>query len=188
MDLNAWIVLLGNAGCMVICCALFFRISTRNDNRVDELIKEQAKTSTTLITETRNQNIQLHAIAEGIIPETLAKSKMIVHISFDLLKRETYDIVQIVRNENHIADKPNTFEKIHQHMIDLNDKQIIGLDGFTYKGRNLIDYIMKDWKHNATKIVCDEVYLDRNSAREKKNIEAFFDGVENEFIKTINAA
>ena len=86
---------------LIITFVLWITIFRWFKNLIDSMVKDQTKTLTRLLDETRNQNDRLDLIRESLEPELLNKVRIVSNALFDLAGWHTLDILSTVRRENH---------------------------------------------------------------------------------------
>ena len=90
---------------MVACFKWFKSIITKSMEDYGESLKE-------LIEKTNDQNTMLSDISEGLRSETQLRIKNMTSEFFNLSARRVLEIIEQVREENHISDRKRTHEKI----------------------------------------------------------------------------
>lgn len=136
---------------------------------INDTIKE-------LLAETRNQNIQLSNISEGLVSETQMRIKTVTNMAFDLAVERVCRIIKRVREENHISDKEGTAKKIRQLLTNLHEDRNSKFDCFTFRGKKLSSYTNTKWIEQVAKVVESEIYNDEgvNNQRAFTNVEAAY--------------
>lgn len=150
---------------------------------INESMKSQRETFAALLMETRDQNLQLSNISEGLVPETQIRIKTISNLAFDLSIEKVCRIIKKVREENHIADREATMVKIKQLITNLHEDRNSKFDCFTYKGKKLSSYTRNEWIDDVAKVVESEIYNEKgpNNQRAFTNVEAAYAKVRLEF-------
>ena len=150
---------------------------------INDTMSSQKETFKELLTETRNQNIQLSNISEGLAPETQMRIKIITNMAFDLDVERVCRIINRIREENHIADKEATSNKIIQLLTNLHEDRNSKFDNFTFRGKKLSFYTNPKWVEQVAKVVEFEIYNDKgvNNQRAFTNVEAVYAKIRLEF-------
>lgn len=143
---------------------------------INDTMNAQRETFKELLVETRNQNIQLSNISEGIVPETQMRIKTITNMAFDLAVERVCRLIKRVREENHISDKEVTLNKIRQLLTNLYEDRNSKFDNFTFRGKKLSFYTNPKWVEQVGKVVESEIYNDKgaNDQRAFTNVEAAY--------------
>lgn len=143
---------------------------------INDTMSAQRETFKELLTETRNQNIQLSNISEGLVPETQMRIKTVTNMAFDLAVERVCRIIKRVREENHISDKEGTAKKIRQLLTNLHEDRNSKFDCFTFRGKKLSSYTNTKWIEQVAKVVESEIYNDKgvNNQRAFTNVEAAY--------------
>lgn len=143
---------------------------------INDTMSAQRETFKELLTETRNQNIQLSNISEGLVPETQMRIKTVTNMAFDLAVERVCRIIKRVREENHISDKEATSKKIRQLLTNLHEDRNSKFDCFTFRGKKLSSYTNPKWVEQVAKVVESEIYNDKgvNNQRAFTNVEAAY--------------
>lgn len=143
---------------------------------INDTMSAQRETFKELLTETRNQNIQLSNISEGLVPETQMRIKTVTNMAFDLAVERVCRIIKRVREENHISDKEATAKKIRQLLTNLHEDRNSKFDCFTFRGKKLSSYTNSKWVEQVAKVVESEIYNDKgvNNQCAFTNVEAAY--------------
>lgn len=143
---------------------------------INDTMNAQRETFKELLVETRNQNVQLSNISEGLVPETQLRIKTVTNMAFDLAVEKVCRIIKRIREENHISDKEATAKKIRQLLTNIHDDRNSKFDNFTYRGRKLSSYTNPKWVEQVAKVVEAEIYNDKgaNNQRAFTNVEAAY--------------
>lgn len=150
---------------------------------VNDMLTNQKATMQELLNSTRTQNNQLADIAEGIIPETQARVKVIANLAFDLASEKVMKLIKQVRDENHIENKEATERKVRQLLLNIFDDRNSKFDAFTYRGRKLSSYTDPAWIDEISRVVLNELYNDKgpSDARAYSNISMVYNRIKVEF-------
>ena len=147
------------------------------------MMVEHKKTMAQLLEETRQQNIMLSEISEGLAPENQLKVKTISNLFFDLAVEKVCRVIKRVRTENHIADKDATKVKVIKLLRNIHDDRNSKLDSFTYMGHPLSFYTNPEWVQQIAEVVLAEVYNEHgeNNGRAYTNVDAAYAKIRLEF-------
>ena len=180
MAVTAGFFLVLSAILMVACFRWFMKI-------VNGMLETQRDTLTQLLEETRNQNVKLSEISEGLAPESQLKIKTISNAFFDLAVEKVCRIIKRVRTENHIADKDATKAKVIKLLRNLHDDRNSKFDSFDYLGHPLSFYTNPEWVNQLAEVVLSEVYNEHgeNNGRAYTNVDAAYAKIRLEFYNNI---
>ena len=142
---------------------------------IDNLIKNTSCTMDELLNETKSQNSQLADIAEGLRSKTLLEIKDISKTCFDLSVEKVCHIIRKVKEENNIADKVQTREKIRTLLTNLHEDRNSRFDNHHFHGIALSFYTTRDWISWVEEVVVMEVYNEKqNDVRARTNVETVY--------------
>lgn len=138
--------------------------------------------------ETHKQNELLIDIAEGLRSETQLRLRNLSGFAFDLSVEQTCRLIKKVREENHIADKEATAEKIRKYLTVIHEDRKARFDTFTYRGQPLSKYCNEDWIEQVAVIVENEIYHEdgANNKRAFTNVKLAYDDIKTDFYKRLN--
>lgn len=181
MAITAAFFLVLSAGLMIACFKWFKSI-------INGIINSTAKTMTDLLNETRVQNEMLADISEGLRPETLLRIKNTSSTYFDLSVERVCRLIKKIREENHIADRKATVDKIHNLVRNLHEDRNSRFDCYSYRGKKLSDYTNPDWVEWVARVVEDEIYNENgaNNGRAYTNVQAIYENIKLDFYHRIN--
>lgn len=181
MAITAAFFLLLSAGLMIACFKWFKSI-------INSIINSTAKTMTDLLNETRAQNEMLADISEGLRPETQLRIKNTSSTYFDLSVERVCRLIKKIREENHIADREATVDKIHNLVRNLHEDRNSRFDCYSYRGKKLSDYTNPDWVEWVAMVVEDEIYNENgaNNGRAYTNVQAIYENIKLDFYHRIN--
>lgn len=173
-------------GILIVMAAFFLTLSAATfrwfKSVINNIINNTDKNFKELLNETKNQNIMLAEISEGLRPETLLKTKSISSVFFDLGIEKVCRMIRKVRTENHIADKENTVKKINTLLTNIHDDRNSKFDNYTYRGRKLSSYTSSDWIQWVQDVVVSEVYAEsENNGRAYTNVNAVYERIKIDF-------
>lgn len=181
MAITAAFFLLLSAGLMIACFKWFKSI-------INGIINSTANTMTDLLNETRAQNEMLADISEGLRPETQLRIKNTSSTYFDLSVERVCRLIKKIREENHIVDRKDTVEKIHNLVRNLHEDRNSRFDCYSYRGKKLSDYTNPDWIEWVSKVVENEIYNESgaNNGRAYTNVQAIYENIKLDFYHRIN--
>lgn len=161
---------------MITCFRWFMKV-------INDMMIEHKKTMGLLLEETRQQNLMLSEISEGLAPENQLKVKTISNLFFDLAVEKVCRVIKRVRTENHIADKDATKVKVIKLLRNIHDDRNSKLDSFTYMGHPLSFYTNPEWVQQIAEVVLAEVYNEHgeNNGRAYTNVDAAYAKIRLEF-------
>ena len=176
MAVTAGFFLVLSAILMITCFRWFMKV-------INDMMVEHKKTMAQLLEETRQQNIMLSEISEGLAPENQLKVKTISNLFFDLAVEKVCRVIKRVRTENHIADKDATKVKVIKLLRNIHDDRNSKLDSFTYMGHPLSFYTNPEWVQQIAEVVLAEVYNEHgeNNGRAYTNVDAAYAKIRLEF-------
>ena len=176
MAVTAGFFLVLSAILMVTCFRWFMKV-------INDMMVEHKKTMGLLLEETRQQNLMLSEISEGLAPENQLKVKTISNLFFDLAIEKVCRVIKRVRTENHIADKDATKVKVIKLLRNIHDDRNSKLDSFTYMGHPLSFYTNPGWVQQIAEVVLAEVYNEHgeNNGRAYTNVDAAYAKIRLEF-------
>lgn len=155
---------------------------------VNDMMISQKETMRDLLNETRAQNERLNDISEGLMPETQLRIKTLSNVFFDLEVERVCRIIKKIREENHIADKIATANKIRLLLNNLHEDRNSKFDLFSYRGRRLSSYTNPEWVGQIAKVVESEIYNETgaNNGRAYTNVESAYANIRLEFYHNLN--
>ncbi len=180
MAITAAFFLILSAGLMVACFKWF-------KATINGMISDNKTIMTNLLDETRKQNEQLTDISEGLRPETQLRIKNTSGIYFDYAVEKVCRIIKKVREENHIANREATRNKIRTLILNLHEDRNSRFDYYTYRGKRLTSYTSPEWVDWVAEIVEAEVYAETvNNSRAFFNVAAAYDKIKLDFYHKMN--
>ncbi len=175
MAITAAFFLILSAGLMVACFKWF-------KATINGMISDNKTIMTNLLDETRKQNEQLTDISEGLRPETQLRIKNTSGIYFDYAVEKVCRIIKKVREENHIANREATRNKIRTLILNLHEDRNSRFDYYTYRGKRLTSYTSPEWVDWVAEIVEAEVYAETvNNSRAFSHVAAAYDKIRLDF-------
>lgn len=174
---------IGDYGAMIVICAAFIVLSMAMwiaifkwfKSIINSTLKHNVKMMNELLETTNTQNDLLNEIADGMRPTTLLQIKSISNTCFDLSVERVCRIIKKVREENHIANREATHNKIRTLLCNLHEDRNSRFDNTKYKGKTLTQYTSPEWIDWVTSVVENEVYSEtQNNRRAYTNVEAVY--------------
>lgn len=186
-----------NYGIMIMICALFLMITGAMwffvfkwfKHLIEGIVTRQETTMQTLLNETKQQNIVLADINEGLRPISQIQISSICSNFFDLDCEKLCRLIKVIRNENNIEDREATRKKIETRVGAIFKNRSIEYSNFMLRGRRLSDYMKLEWVKKFVDIVENEIYspTGENNARAYANVKTGIDEIKAEFTLMINS-
>lgn len=182
MAITAAFFLILSAGLMIACFKWFKSI-------INGIINSTGKTMSDLLNETRAQNEMLADISEGLRQETILRIKNTSGVHFDLSVEKICRLIKRIREENHIADRKATVDKIHALVKNLHEDRNSRFDCYSYRGKKLSSYTNTEWIEWVSKVIENEIYNENgtNNNRAYTNVQAVYENIKLDFYHRINA-
>lgn len=178
-------------GIMIIICAVFLVLASalmiacfKWFKSVIENIMNDYSDRLERLQETANKSTEAMVdISEGLISETQLRIKTISGVFFDLATEKVCRIIKKIREENHIADKDATKNKIHTLLHNLYEDRNSRFDNFHYHGKRLSEYSNPEWIDWVAKVIEGEIYnkAGANNGRAYTNVKAVYDNIKLDF-------
>ena len=182
---------ISNLGMMAVTAAFFLILSASLwiiifkwfKSIIGNMLTNYSKNIDILLEETRKQNSKLDTIKEGLISETLQRTKTISNALFDLYGWHAMEILNRVRKENHIINKEATLEKVHNLLTVEYGEVNTKLDNFTYKGKKLSKVTNSKWIDWLSEAVDSELYNENGPSPDRAitNINLVVDKIKLDF-------
>ena len=152
MAITAGFFLVLSAVMMVTFFKWFMRV-------INGILDTHSKTMNELLKKTEEQNKTLETLSEGLMPENQLRIKTISNMAFDLAIEKVCRIIKKVREENNIADKEKTHNKVRRLVSNVHN-----------------DYMDEKWVDGIVGIVEGELYNDAgpNNKRAFTNVESYY--------------
>lgn len=150
---------------------------------ITQIMEDNKANLRDVLNETRRQNELLTDLAEGLRPETQLRIRNLTGFAFDLSVEQVCRLIKKVRDENHIADRDKTEEKIKKSLKVIHEDRNSRFDSFTYRGKCLSAFCNEEWIDQVAKVVIDEVYHSdgQNNGRAYTNIKLAYDNIKTDF-------
>lgn len=183
-------------GIMVVICAFFIVLAALLMiasfrwlmNTVNDVMKTNKEMLTKLDKQMQENNEIMRSIADGLMPDTLLEIKNTSGMAFDLAKYRLLELIDTVLEENHIADRESTEDKINKLVTNLHEDMNSKFDYYSFRGRKLSSYTNPKWIEWMIQNVINEVYNKNgiNKDRTLTNVTATFDRIKLDFYHRIN--
>ena len=170
-----------------VCAVLLWNM--RNYKTILENLLDDFSERLKGLQDSADKNSQMMVdIAEGLLPETQLRIKSISGAFFDLATEKVCRIIKKIREENHIADKEATRDKIHTLLRNLYEDRNSKFDSFRYRGKKLSEYANPEWVEWVAKVVEGEIYNESgaNNGRAYTNVKAVYDNIKLDFYHRLN--
>lgn len=187
---------IGDYGMMAVTAAFFLLLSAGMmvaifkwfKSLVDRMLEQQDALSKVLDSLQKNTSM-LRDISEGLRPETQLRIRNLTGFAFDLSVEQVCRLIKKIRDENHIADKEATLEKIRKSLTVLHDDRNSRFDTFTYGGAKLSAYTSTEWIEQVAKVVEGEIYHEdgQNNGRAYTNVKLAYDNIKTDFYRRLNS-
>lgn len=151
--------------------------------------KRQQESWKDLLAETRKQNEMLTDLSEGLRTETQLRIRNLSGFAFDLSVEQVCQLIKKINEENHIADKEATREKIRKSLTVMHEDRKSRFDPYTYRGKPLSDYCNSEWIEQVAKVVEAEIYNTdgQNNKRAYTNVKLAYDDIKTDFYHNLNS-
>lgn len=181
LTIMAAIYLLLSASMMIAIFKWFKSIIT-------QIIADNKENLHGVLVETRKQNELLNDLAEGLRPETQLRIRNLTGFAFDLSIEQVCRLIKQIREENHIANREATAQKIRKALKYIHEDRNSRFDTFTYRGARLSTYCNKDWIEQVAVIVENEIYHEdgANNSRAFNNVKLAYDNIKTDFYHRLN--
>ena len=183
-------------GLMVVICAFFVVLSALmmiamfrwQMNTIDSVMKTNKEMLSKLDKQMTENNKIMQSIAEGLIPKTMLEIKNTSSMAFDLAKHRLLELIDTVLEENHIADREATEDKIKNLVTNLHEDMKSKFDCYSYRGRKLSQYTNQEWIGWMISNVVLEIYNKNGISKDRTytSVSATFDRIKLDFYHRIN--
>ena len=183
-------------GFMVMVCAFFLLLSAGLMVACFRWFKSAIEDILTYTDELRDLNGKLEhnnhvmeCIAEGLTTETQLRIKNISGVYFDLATEKVCRLIKKIREENHIANKNATKQKINTLLTNMYEDRNTRFDSFKYNGKKLSEYCNPEWIEWVSQVVVNELYNEAgaNNGRAYTNVSAVYENVKLDFYHRMNS-
>lgn len=183
-------------GLMVVICGFFVVLSALmmiamfrwQMNTIDSVMKTNKDMLGKLDKQMTENNKIMQSIAEGLIPKTMLEIKNTSSMAFDLAKHRLLELINTVLEENHIADREQTEDKIKNLVTNLHEDMKSKFDCYSYRGRKLSQYTNQEWIGWMISNVVLEIYNKNGMSKDRTytSVSATFDRIKLDFYHRIN--
>lgn len=183
-------------GLMVVICGFFVVLSALmmiamfrwQMNTIDSVMKTNKEMLGRLDGQMTENNKIMQSIAEGLIPKTMLEIKNTSSMAFDLARHRLLELIDTVLDENHIADREATEDKINKLVTNLHEDMKSKFDCYSYRGRKLSQYTNQEWISWMICNVVTEIYNKNGMSKDRTytSVTATFDRIKLDFYHRIN--
>ena len=137
----------------------------------------------------KENNEIMKSIAEGLQPETQVRAQTISDMAFELAHFRLLKIIDTVRSENHIANRPATEAKIDKLILNLHEEMHGKLSCYPFRGHKLSSYTSTKWVEWMREVVVGEIYseIELNEDRTNTNVTTLFNRIKLDFNRNLFA-
>lgn len=183
-------------GLMVVICAFFIAISAGMMifmfrwmvNTINDVMKTNKNMLEKIDEQMKGISRIMQSVAESLKPKVDMEVKVFSKNTFNSAKHELIDIIETVREENHITNREETEAKIIKLVTNLHEDKNSDFSYFPYRGRKLSSYTNIQWIEWMKQGVVSEIYNENgfNKDRMRTNITAIFDRIKLDFHHRLN--
>lgn len=155
---------------------------------INQILKQNSKDMEDILAATKKQNEMLCDISEGLRTETQLRLKNLTGMAFDLSVEHVCRLIKRIREENHIADKEATRQKIRRQLRIIHDDRNSRFDPFTYRGKCISAFCSDEWIEQVALIIESEIYHEQgvNNKRAYTNVKMVYDNIKLDFYHRMN--
>ena len=155
---------------------------------INKIIEQNNKDMHSILEETRRQNDMLSDISEGLRNETQLRLTNLTSIAFDLSIEQVCRLIKKIREENHIANKEVTKQKIRRQLRIIHEDRNSRFDAFTYRNVRISSFCSEDWIEQVAIVIENELYNDSgiNNQRAYTNVKMAYDDIKLDFYHRMN--
>ena len=137
----------------------------------------------------KENNEIMKSIAEGLQPETQVRAQTISDMAFELAHFRLLKIIDTVRSENHIVNRPATEAKIDKLILNLHEEMHGKLSCYPFRGLKLSSYTSTKWVDWMREVVIGEIYseIELNEDRTNTNVTTLFNRIKLDFNRNLFA-
>lgn len=156
---------------------------------INQMLENNSKNMSELLSETRKQNEMLCDVSEGLRNETQLRLRNLSGFAFDLSVEAVCRLIHRIREENNISDRVATTQKIRNLLNNLHEDRKSRFDPFTYRGKSLSQYCNDEWVEKVAAVVEGEIYNENgpNDKRAFTNIKMAYDDIKLDFYHRLNS-
>ena len=155
---------------------------------INKIIEQNNRDMHSILEETRRQNDMLSDISEGLRNETQLRLNNLTSIAFDLSVEQVCRLIKKIREENHIANKEVTKQKIRRQLRIIHEDRNSRFDAFTYRNVRISSFCSEDWREQVAIVIENELYNDNgvNNQRAYTNVKMAYDDIKLDFYHRMN--
>lgn len=155
---------------------------------INRVIERSNSDMVEILNETKKQNDMLSDISEGLRNETQLRLRNLTGMAFDLSVEQVCHLIKRIREENHIADRDSTRQKIRKQLRIIHDDRNSRFDPFTYRGKCISAFCNVDWIEQVAVVVESEIYHEQgpNNKRAYTNVKMAYDDIKLDFYHRMN--
>ena len=185
-DFGALIVI--GAAFIVLSLGMWIAIFKWFKTIINQILEQNKTDMQDILVETKKQNEMLCDVSEGLRTETQLRLKNLTGIAFDLSVEQVCRLIKRIREENHIADREATRQKIRKQLHIIHDDRNSRFDPFTYRGKCISTFCSDEWIEQVAVVVESEIYHDQgvNNKRAYTNVKMAYDDIKLDFYHRMN--
>ena len=185
-DYGALIVI--GAAFIIMSLSMWIAIFKWFKSIINQILKQNSKDMEDVLAATKKQNEMLCDISEGLRTETQLRLKNLTGMAFDLSVEHVCRLIKRIREENHIADKEATRQKIRRQLRIIHDDRNSRFDPFTYRGKCISAFCSDEWIEQVALIIESEIYHEQgvNNKRAYTNVKMVYDNIKLDFYHRMN--
>lgn len=185
-DFGALIVI--GASFIVLSLLMWVAIFKWFKTIINRVIERSNSDMVEILTETKKQNDMLSDISEGLRNETQLRLRNLTGMAFDLSVEQVCHLIKRIREENHIADRESTRQKIRKQLHIIHDDRNSRFDPFAYRGKCISTFCNVDWIEQVAAVVESEIYHEQgpNNKRAYTNVKMAYDDIKLDFYHRMN--
>ena len=185
-DYGALIVI--GAAFIIMSLSMWIAIFKWFKSIINQILKQNSKDMEDILAATKKQNEMLCDISEGLRTETQLRLKNLTGMAFDLSVEHVCRLIKRIREENHIADKEATRQKIRRQLRIIHDDRNSRFDPFTYRGKCISAFCSDEWIEQVALIIESEIYHEQgvNNKRAYTNVKMVYDNIKLDFYHRMN--
>lgn len=154
---------------------------------INQMLEQQGEAMEQMSEMQSEGNKMLKVISEGMRTETQLRIRNLTGFAFDLAVEQVCKVIKDTREQNHIAERERTQQKIRRRLQVIHDDRKSRFDVFHYEGHPLGDYCNPEWVEMAAKVVEDEIYSEDgpNDSRAHSNVELLYNNIKTDMYKRL---
>ena len=185
-DFGALVVI--GASFIVLSIGMWVAVFKWFKSIINQILEQNNTNMKNILEETKKQNEMLCDVSEGLRTETQLRLKNLTGIAFDLSVEQVCRLIKRIREENHIADREATRQKIRKQLHIIHDDRNSRFDPFTYRGKCISAFCNKAWIDQVANVVESELYHEQgvNNKRAYTNVKMAYDDIKLDFYHRMN--